>query len=284
MIPFWVGRALRAFAVDLADGMLGRTCPGCGGSAPRGGAVCADCDAMVPRAGEVLCLRCMQEGAEPTGSAERGPTAADAAPSPGRGQPGPRGGCPRHGAERLLLAGPVFEPPLDRIVHAFKYSGARDACGWLASLLPEPPGRGEAAGREYVLVPVPLHPARRAWRGFDQARLLAETAGAAWGIPVAGALERRRDTPPQARTGAAARRGNVSGAFRLVPHAARLVERRAILLVDDVATTGSTLLEAASALDGASPSWILSLAAAHGGLPRGAEPPSSASVAATSRV
>jgi predicted amidophosphoribosyltransferase len=135
-----------------------------------------------------------------------------------------------------------------------------------------------------VLVPVPLHPARRAWRGFDQASLLAGTAGAAWGIPVLPALERRRDTPPQARTDAGARRENVRGAFTLAPGASQYLHSRPVLLVDDVATTGSTLLEAAWALEAAAPSWVLSLAFAHGGLPGAPEPAFSTRVAAAPPV
>jgi len=259
------GTALRAFAGDALDFLVGRSCLGCGGPLPRGAAVCDACDARVPRTGTVLCLRCMQEG--------DGIEAAR-----------PGGGCPRHGSERLLLAGPAFEPPLDRIVRAFKYSGAREAHRWLASLLPEPPGRGTPAWREYALVPAPLHPARRAWRGFDQASLLAGAAGVTWGIPVFPALVRRLDTPPQARTDASARHKNVEGAFTLAPGAAPFLHSRAVLLVDDVATTGSTLLEAASALEVAAPSWILSLAFAHGGLPGAPEPAFSTRVAAAPPV
>lgn len=258
--------ALRALGEDVADLLLGRACLGCGGPLPRGRAVCATCDASVPRTGMALCLRCMQEGSE-------GPSST---PRPG--------GCARHGSERLLLAGPPFEPPLDRIVRAFKYSGAREAHGWLAALLPEPPGRGTPVWREYVLVPAPLHPARRAWRGFDQAQLLAASAGAAWGIPVVPALERRRDTPPQARARSEARRDNVRDAFVVAPNAVSFLRSRPLLLVDDVATTGSTLLEAAAALEAAAPSWILSLAFAHGGLAGAPEPASSTRVAASAPV
>ena len=262
MTPDPLGTPIRAFAEDVADFLLGRACPGCGGALPRGRPVCDRCDARVPRTGAVHCLRCMQEG-EPT--PEAGARGA--------------GGCPRHGSERLLLAGPAFEDPLDRIVRAFKYSGARATHRWLAALLPDPPAGGTPAGREYLLVPVPLHAARRAWRGFDQALLLAHAAGAAWGIPVATALERTRDHPPQARTGADSRRENVRGAFALVPGAERLVRGRAVLLLDDVATTGSTLLEAAATLEVAAPAWILALTFAHGGLADAPEPPSAARIA-----
>ena len=148
-------------------------------------------------------------------------------------------------------------------MRAFKYEGAHRLTGWIAALLPEPPFAGEALGRECVLVPVSLHPARRAARGFDQALLLAEAVGFHWGIPVIAALERIRNHPPQARLDATGRRQNVRGAFRVMQGS--LVRGRTVLLVDDVATTGSTLIEAAGALEEAGAVWVLALAASHGG-------------------
>ncbi|HEX7079177.1 MAG TPA: ComF family protein [Candidatus Eisenbacteria bacterium] len=251
-----VARAARDLWIDLWDAWSGASCPGCGAVPPRRHAVCAACDAAVGRTGVAACLRCMAGAGEGAASA---PTRL-------------AGVCPRHGADRLLLAGPRYEAPLDRIVHAYKYEGGRSLHRWIAALLPEPPGF-ESLRRESVIVPVPLHRERLAWRGFDQARLLATSVGRSRGIPVADALERVRDHPPQARLGRDGRLANVRGAFRVRPEAVPLLAGRPVLLIDDVATTGSTLLEAAAALDTAAPSWILSLAAAHGGLPDGPEIP-----------
>lgn len=245
---------------DAIDSFLDRRCPGCAGRIARRREVCDACEARVPRMGTVLCLACLH-----------GDARADTFTG---------GACSKHGSTRLAIAGPHYEPTLERILHAYKYEGARRLAPWLAELLPEPPGKGTAAWREYVLVPVPLHPARRATRGFDQALLLAEITSARWGIPVARLLERIRDHEPQARLDGERRRENVRGAFRAAHPT--LANGRPVLLVDDVVTTGSTLLEAAAALEEAGASWVLALTAAHGGAdpetgsapgrsPRGAE-------------
>ncbi|MBI4364731.1 MAG: ComF family protein [Candidatus Latescibacteria bacterium] len=239
-----LSRAIGAAGEDLLDMALDRRCPGCGGAPPRGVEVCDACDARVGRSGVALCLRCL-----------RGDPAL----------PGPLRGCPRHGDSRLLIAGPAFASPLDRIVHSFKYEGGASLARWIAALLPEPPGLRGDLGREYALVPVSLHPARRARRGFDQAELIARDASERWGIPVVEALGRVRDHEPQARLDPERRRSNVDGAFRVrLPSAIR---GRPLLLIDDVATTGATLLAAAAALEGQGAGWILSLTASHGGDP-----------------
>ena len=90
-----------------------------------------------------------------------------------------------------------------------------------------------------VLVPVPLHRVRLRRRGFDQAAWLAQRIGVRLRFPVAaGWLVRSRATLPQGDARVGSRTANVRGAFR-IGHGAR-VSGRAIVLVDDVFTTGAT--------------------------------------------
>jgi ComF family protein len=132
-------------------------------------------------------------------------------------------------------------------LHQLKYSGERR--------LAKPLGRALAArwlaagsGGE-LLVPVPVHAERARRRGYDQAVLLAAEASLCLGLPCVAALERTRRTAPQFDLNRRARRSNVSGAFAIRgPIDAGRVQERWVVLVDDVTTTGATLVACAEAL------------------------------------
>lgn len=100
-------------------------------------------------------------------------------------------------------------------------------------------------GGDYDWVaPVPLHPARLRWRGFNQAAMLAEHIARRFGRPLdVKTLCRGRPTPPQTSQDSRQRRLNVRHAFS-VTRSERVANRR-ILLVDDVMTTGATADECA---------------------------------------
>lgn len=94
-----------------------------------------------------------------------------------------------------------------------------------------------------VVVPVPLHPKRLRKRGYNQSEKLGDSIARSLGIEVVHALCRQRDTASQTTLGMLERRENVAGAF----HATMSLEGASVLLVDDVTTTSSTLVECAQA-------------------------------------
>lgn len=99
-----------------------------------------------------------------------------------------------------------------------------------------------------IVVPVPLSGASRRERGYSQTELLCEGIAAAIGTAATHApeaLRKTRATPKQALLPRSARLVNLRGAFRADPSAVR---GRAVALVDDVATTGSTLRACRAAL------------------------------------
>jgi len=133
------------------------------------------------------------------------------------------------------------------IVHHLKYEELPDIAMDVAPLLARAAPRPATA----VLVPVPLAERRLRLRGFNQATALARALGVLWGCPVAERLLRRvRETGTQTALQPAARLGNVAGAFRSRPPHAGAGGGTAptVILVDDVLTTGATLVACATAM------------------------------------
>jgi ComF family protein len=96
------------------------------------------------------------------------------------------------------------------------------------------------------LVPIPLHPRRLRWRGFNQSELLAQSLSRIWQVPVVStALVRTSYHQHQAGKNRVER--------QLVTHDFALINDqlagRNICLIDDVITTGATLRSAVSALE-----------------------------------
>lgn len=137
----------------------------------------------------------------------------------------------------------LFDERMREALHMLKYRRVQRMAGPLADLMLQ---QLDAQLPPATLMPVPLHAGRLAERGFNQAeaiaRRLARRTGRA--LRVSG-LQRRRDTGQQARLNRAERQTNVAGAFiwqsTTLPPAA-------VLIVDDVLTTGATIGACARAL------------------------------------
>lgn len=104
-------------------------------------------------------------------------------------------------------------------------------------------------GRHDLMVPVPLFRRRERERGFNQSLELANVISHETGVPVdVSSVQRSIDTPPQVGLARSLRQQNVRGAFHLTDAAA--IQGAAVLVVDDVFTTGATLAELARVLKG----------------------------------
>jgi len=131
-------------------------------------------------------------------------------------------------------------------LHRLKYSGERRLAAPLADAMA---ARWKAAGvGGEMLVPVPVHAERARRRGYDQAFLLASAVSDRLNVPWQAPLERTRHTTPQFELGRRARKTNVTGAFALRAGAGSVVAGSWPILIDDVVTTGSTLVACAEAL------------------------------------
>lgn len=117
-----------------------------------------------------------------------------------------------------------------------------------------------AAPNVDMIVPVPLHKERLRERGYNQSLLLARVASAAWGIPVReGQLLRTVNTKHQIGLSNTERHHNVADAFSVSERQRARLDGASVLLIDDVMTTGATLLSCARTLHKNGASMVRSL-------------------------
>ena len=201
---------LKRGALDL---LFPSRCAGCGRA---GELLCSTCLESAQRLDSRVCRRC----ATPThGGTLCGACAA--APPP----------------LYRMIAAFTYESAIRRAIHSFKYEDVRALAPVLADALASDPRlrRLEAD----ALAPVPLHERRLHERGYNQAELLAREIAARTGLPMRTDLvQRTGGGPSQVETADyRVRRANVEDAFEATESARGL----RLMLVDDVATTGSTL-------------------------------------------
>ena len=210
-----------------------RKCVGCG---RHGNWLCADCAAAVHWLTPPLCDCCGRE----VGAGSR---------------------CQECARDRPKIDGiracSRFEGAIRQAIHRLKYGGQRALAEPLAELLVQVARQLPPAD---AVVPVPLHPARERRRGYNQSALLAAELGRRLDLPLELAARRVRETRDQVELDRRARQANVKGAFACADLAT--IAGRRLLLIDDVCTTGSTLLACAEPLvrAGAASVWGLTIA------------------------
>ena len=154
----------------------------------------------------------------------------------------------------VFVAAPYRSRALAEAIHVFKYEFVDELAEALGRILADAVAHSDLPVPD-LIIPVPLHPWRRRYRGFNQSALLArelsKRALDELAIPIEeSVLLRKRFTLPQAKTKSAEeRRSNLSGAIGF----AKTLQKRSlrgkiVWLIDDVHTTGATLEECAKVL------------------------------------
>lgn len=188
-----------------------------------GASWCRDCQSRVPLIKEPFCEIC--------GIPTQGPASCEKC----------RANPP---AYRKMRSWAVFDSPVQNALHTLKYR--RNL------------GIGDALARQMadfvqslhwdmdMLIPVPLGRKRLKERGYNQVALIARPLAYELGLQYAPhGLWKSRETRSQVGLNVSQRRENVSKAYQAE---GKVVNRKSVLLVDDVATTGSTIQSAAEAL------------------------------------
>lgn len=202
-------------------------CPGCGTPVGEDHRFCVECWGGLRFLGPPWCVGCNTPF-----DYDRGPDALC-------------GACladpPRHAGVRAAVAyGPVAGEIAVRLKHGGRIALATTVARRMARLMPP--------GAE-LMVPVPLHRWRTWRRGFNQAALIVDALGELTGVPRDHqALERRRSTRLLRGLGLKERARTVAGAFAVPDDRRTVVKGRAVVLVDDVYTTGATAAACTRAL------------------------------------
>ncbi|HTY40081.1 MAG TPA: ComF family protein [Candidatus Paceibacterota bacterium] len=223
---------------DFLDLIFPSVCLGCQTPLPHAEPLCADCFAALPRADALFCGRCLAR------------------------RPDGRTLCHPDHPYRFGAASDYRDPMVRALIHDLKFRSRREAAHPLAELLIEYADRLSLDLKSYLIMPIPLAAHRARQRGFNQAALIAEPLARHFGKGLSEEiLVRTRSTKPQSELkDFAERRQNVTACFAVRELAA--VAGQAVLLVDDVRTSGATLEEAARALKKAGARRVLALVAA----------------------
>lgn len=156
--------------------------------------------------------------------------------------------CLRHPPAYETLAAPyLYEGEILQAIHQLKYSGKTHLAQSLGSLLYLFAREWLGEKKGFILIPIPLHPKRLRERGFNQSLLLAREVAGQHDLEVDFlSLRRKRYTEPQINLKFHERKKNVKNAFEV--REKHNINGRSVILLDDVATTGSTMNECAQTL------------------------------------
>jgi ComF family protein len=168
-----------------------------------------------------------------------------------------------NGLDRIVSATEYKNPLIRDLIKAFKYHFVQELAEPLSKLLIKSLETLDfkLLTLNFLIIPVPLHGSRMRYRGFNQAELLAKEVADYFKLPLeTDILKRKISTTPQAKIkNTEKRRVNLENVFEVNPE---LVEGKIVILLDDVTTTGATLIEAAKVLknSGAKEVWGLVVA------------------------
>jgi len=217
--------------------------------------ICAECQTTLQKAPFEQCIHCKK------------PSVLGAT-HPGCKSP--------YGADGLISFFDYRDKKVSKIIISGKYKSLPGAFAEFSHIIAnkmKTPGFSSASWlTNFTLVPIPLSPSRQRWRGFNQSEIICATLSEHLNLPMLHALQRQKNTKTQKDLKRDERIKNVANAFVLSEKIYNLkslpgrqtgsILNQNFVLIDDVTTTGSTLLEAVKVLkrNGANKVWCLTIA------------------------
>ena len=136
---------------------------------------------------------------------------------------------------------------VQHLLHQLKYEGNKDAGVFLGQQIGKSIKGAELFHGIDYLVPIPLHPKKEHLRGYNQSYVIAQGVEEIAGIPIMrDCLYRKVFTSTQTKKSREERWDNVKDIFDIKDY--ERLKGKHVLLIDDVLTTGATLLAAGKML------------------------------------
>ena len=136
---------------------------------------------------------------------------------------------------------------VQHIIHQFKYNGKTEIGLKLGEYYGGLLSKSTRFNTIDAIIPVPLHPKKQMWRGYNQSEIFAQGLSQSMNKPVLNVLERRVFTDTQTKKETLERHENMEEIFQIKKNSLKQYHKH-ILLVDDVMTTGATLESCARVL------------------------------------
>lgn len=171
---------------------------------------------------------------------------------------------------KILWSG-RYDGALREAIWQFKYKKRKELARPLAEMLWKKFTEICSPMGDFIVIPIPLHFKKEHERGFNQAELLAQEFSGLSHLPLlTNALLKVKETKTQVEMeNKELRVKNLEDSFQVNPKISesnlQLLTSNTLILIDDVATTGATLIHAAGALTRAGAKNIIGLVVAHGG-------------------
>ena len=147
----------------------------------------------------------------------------------------------------VLAPASFYASPIPSLIHTFKYQKIEGLKNHLSALLITYFKNLNFDPDSFRVTFVPLHFWKESRRGFNQSKILAEIFSSYFSIPLTETLKRTKNTESQAKKkGLLRREENIKNCFRVINK--EEVRGNNFILIDDVSTSGATLMEASRIL------------------------------------
>jgi ComF family protein len=213
-------------------------CLACGKNLSNGGVICEECFSLVRINQTLFCGRCLAR------------------------LPEAKRICHHDFPYTLGAAASYGDETVKKLIHALKFQYSKAAAKPLGNLLVDYVNQLNLNLKNFIVVPLPLSSQRLKKRGFNQSELIAKIFANRFLLQIqTGCLVRSKNSKPQSETkNLNERRENIKGCFGI--KSPDMLGGKNIILIDDVTTSGATLLEAAEVLKSAGVKKIIALTVA----------------------